>query len=120
MTGLSSAGETAVLTPLTTSAFVSLHTADPGNGGANEVSGGGYARQAATFANTGNNPTVAANSAVIVYSPSAAWGTVGYFGLWSAATGGTFRGSGALNPVKTVSSGDTVRFLVSALTITVD
>ena len=39
MTGLSSAGEAAVLTPLTTTAYVSLHTADPGNTGASEVSG---------------------------------------------------------------------------------
>ena len=29
MTGLSSYGETQVLTPLTTNGFVSLHTADP-------------------------------------------------------------------------------------------
>ena len=34
MTGLSSSGEAAVLTPLTTTAYVSLHTADPGNTGA--------------------------------------------------------------------------------------
>ena len=45
MTGLSSAGEAAVLAPLTAIAYVSLHTADPGSAGASEVSGGAYARQ---------------------------------------------------------------------------
>ena len=69
MTGLSSAGESAVLAPLTASAYVSLHTADPGNTGANEISGGGYVRYGpVTFANFGNNPTVASNSAILTYS----------------------------------------------------
>ena len=59
MVGLSSKGETAVLTPLTTTCYVSLHTADPVDTGANEVSGSAYARVGpVTFANAGNNPTV--------------------------------------------------------------
>ena len=121
MTGLSSAGEAAVLTPLTTTAFVSLHTADPGDAGVSEVSGGAYARQGpVTFANAGTNPTVASNSAILTYpAATAAWGAVGYFGLWSAATGGTFRGSGALTTSQTVNSGDTARFVAGSLTITV-
>lgn len=120
MTGLSPAGETAVLAPLTTTAFVSLHTADPGTTGANEVSGGGYARQGpVTFANAGSEPTVASNSAIITYpAATAAWGTIGYFGVWTAATGGTFQGSGAVTTPKAVNSGDTARFAANALTIT--
>jgi hypothetical protein len=39
MTGLSPAGETAVLAPLTTTAYVSLHTTDPGDSGTSEVAG---------------------------------------------------------------------------------
>ena len=120
MVGLSSGGETAVLTPLTTTAYVSLHTADPGDTGANEVSGGAYARQGpVTFANAGNNPTVASNSAILTYpAATAAWGTITHFGNWSAATAGTFRGSGALTTAKSVNSGDTARFAANALTIT--
>ena len=69
MTGLSSKGETAVLAPLTTSAFVSLHTGDPGDTGANEVTGGAYARQGPiAFTNVGSNPTVASNSAHVKFS----------------------------------------------------
>jgi hypothetical protein len=87
MVGLSSKGEVAVLAPLTTGAFVSLHTDDPGDTGAHEVSGGFYARQGpTTFANAGANPTVASNSAIITFSAaSGTWGTIEYFGVWDAA-----------------------------------
>jgi len=120
MTGLSSVGETAVLSPLTTTAYVSLHTGDPGNTGATEVSGGAYARQGPiTFANAGNNPTVASNSSIITFPvATGAWGTVAYFGVWDAATSGNFRGSGAVTTPKAVNSGDTARFAAGALTIT--
>ena len=120
MTGLSSAGESAVLTPLTTNAYVSLHTADPGNTGANEISGSGYARYGpVTFANAGNNPTVASNTAILTFSAAtAAWGKISYFGIWDAATAGNFLGSGALTTPKPVNSGDTARFAAGALTIT--
>ena len=121
MTGLSSSGEGAVLTPLTTVAYVSLHTADPGNTGASEVSGNAYARIGpVTFANAGANPTVASNSAIVTFpAATGSWGTVAYFGLWTALSGGTFQGSGALATPKPVGNGDTARFLANTLTITV-
>ena len=120
MVGLSPAGETAVLTPLTTTAYVSLHTADPGTTGASEVSGGAYARQGpVAFANAGNEPTVASNSAILTFpAATATWGTIGWFGIWTAATAGTFQGSGALTQAKPINQGDTARFLANALTIT--
>ena len=120
MTGLSSKGETAVLAPLTTTAYVSLHTADPLDTGGSEVSGGAYARQGpVTFANAGNNPTVASNSAIVTFpAATGAWGTVAYFGLWDAATAGNFRGAGALTTPKAVNNGDTARFTAGSLTIT--
>ena len=120
MTGLSPAGESAVLTPLTTTAYVSLHTADPGTTGTSEVSGGAYARQGpVAFANAGNEPTVASNSAILTYpAATASWGTIGFFGVWTAASGGTFQGSGALTQAKPINAGDTARFLAGALTIT--
>ena len=122
MTGLSSGGEAAVLTPLTTTAYVSLHTSDPGNAGASEVSGAHYARVGAVaFTNAGNNPTVASNTAIVTFpAATGSWGTVSHFGVWSAATAGTFFGSGALVTPKPVGNGDTARFLAGALTITAD
>ena len=120
MVGLSSKGETAVLSPLTTTAYVSLHTADPSDAGSSEVSGGSYARQGpVTFASSGNNPTVASNSAIVTFpTASAAWGTLTHFGIWDAASAGNFRGSGALTTSKTVASGDIARFIANALSIT--
>ena len=120
MVGLSSKGEIAVLTPLTTTAYISLHSADPGDAGTSELSGGAYARQGAvTFANSGNNPTVASNSAIVTFpTASSSWGTITHFGIWDAVTAGNFRGSGALTATKAVNSGDTARFAVNALTIT--
>ena len=120
MTGLSAGGETAVLAPLTTTAYVSLHTADPGVSGTSEVSGGAYARQGPiAFTETGSEPTVAANSALLSFpAATAAWGMIGYFGLWTAASGGTFQGSGMLTIATPVNNGDTARFLVGSLTIT--
>jgi hypothetical protein len=120
MTGLSSKGEIAVLTPLTTTMYVSLHTADPGDTGANEVSGGAYVRQGpVTFANAGNNPTVASNTTIVTYAAATtAWGLITHFGDWDAATAGNFRGSGAVTTPKAVNSGDTARFAAGSLTIT--
>ena len=121
MVGLSTKGEAAVLGPLTTSAFVSLHTSDPLDTGGSEVSGGGYARQGPTaFANAGNNPTVSSNSAIVTFPAATAnWGTISHFGVWDAATAGNFLGSGAVTTAKAVTSGDTARFAANALTITV-
>lgn len=120
MVGLSSKGETAILTPLTTTAYVSLHTADPGDTGANEVTGGSYARVGpVAYANAGNNPTVASNSAILTFTAATAnWGTITHCGNWDAASGGNFRGSGALATAKPVNSGDTARFAAGTLTIT--
>lgn len=120
MTGLSSKGEIAVLAPLTTATYVSLHTADPGDTGANEISGSAYARVGTVaFANAGNNPTVASNSAIVTFpAATGTWGTVTHFGVWDAVSGGNYLGSGAVNTPKPVANGDTARFLANALTIT--
>ena len=123
MVGLSPAGEAAVITALTTTAYISLHAGgDPGTTGAFEITGGGYARptSAVTFTNTGNEPTIASNTAVVPYPiATSAWGAISYFGLWTAAIGGTFLGYGAISPPVTVNSGDTAHFIVGSLTITV-
>ena len=121
MVGLSSAGETAVLAAFVTP-FISLHTADSGTTTiAAEVSGGSYARQSATLTNAGNNPTVASNNAILTYPAATAnWGTITNFGVSSAVTVGTYYGGGLLTTAKAVNSGDTARFAIGALTITVN
>ena len=71
--------------------FVSLHSADPGATGANEISGGSpaYARKAGTW-----NAAAAGsldNSNVPAFDVPAGT-TVAFVGFWSAVTGGTFYG----------------------------
>jgi len=89
--------------------------------------GGGYSRVKVT-----NNATdfVAAtpqpatgygvtNGAAITFgSPTGSWGTVTYFGLFSATGGGTLVAYGALTTAKAVGAGDTApSFAIHALTI---
>lgn len=75
--------------------FLSLHTADPGAGGSNEVAGGtpAYARKAVTW-NTAAAGGVDNSNTSVFDVPAAT--TVTHVGFWSAATGGTFYGSQAV------------------------
>lgn len=66
-------------------ATLSLHTDFPGATGANEVTGGSYARVAVTF-NAASGGVRALSSAASVDVPA---GNVAWAGLWSS--GGTFR-----------------------------
>jgi hypothetical protein len=122
MAGLSSIGEADVLVPLTANVFVSLHTLDPGDTGAAEVVGGAYARQGPiAFANAGFNPTVASNTAILTYPAATAnYGTINFFGLWTALTGGNFLGSGPVGFPIPINQGDSARFYANTLTISVD
>lgn len=95
--------------------YVSLHTADPGDAGANEVTGGGYARQAVTLAAAANKAT--SNTAVIEFTNMPAV-TITHVGIWNAPTGGNLLMYGPLTTPKTVNAGDTVRFNVGDLDIT--
>jgi hypothetical protein len=117
MSGLSPAGQAVVLASLTGTFFVSLHSSDPGDTGANELAVGTYARQGpVAFSNSGSNPTVSANSAIVPFGTAGVdWGSVSFFGAWDNIIGGNFRGSGPLDIARVVYAGDTVRFLIGAL-----
>ena len=118
---LATTGESTVLNSLLAARFVSLHTAAPGDSGASEVTGGAYARQAATFTNTGNNPTVAANSTLIQYpTATASWGTITHFGIWSASSGGNFLAWNTVTTAKAIGIDDIARWDIGKLTVTTD
>lgn len=120
MAGLSSKGELNVLNSLLTTRFLSLHTADPGDGGASEVTtvGSAYARQSVPFTNTGANPTIAQNNALVQFATATAgWGTLTHVGIWDAATGGNFLMSATINTPKAVLTGDVVRFLANSILV---
>ena len=95
--------------------FISLHTADPGTTGATEVTGGTYARVAVTW--TSGTASQANTAALSINLPAST--TAAYFGVWSAATVGTYYIGGALTPsVTTGGSAGTVTIAIGALTVT--
>ena len=95
--------------------YVSLHTADPTQTGASEVTGGGYTRVVSTFV----NPTtkVTENVADVEFTDMPAV-TVTHIGLWDAVTGGNFWWGGELAISKTIAVEDTIKILASALDVT--
>ena len=99
----------------TTPIYTSLHTTSPSNTGANEVSGGSYARIATTYGLPSSGVKSTTNAQSFTSMPSA---TVGYFGTFSALTSGTWYLGGALASSLTVPSGATVAAAIGALTLT--
>jgi len=96
--------------------YVSLHTADPGEAGANEVAGGSYARQASGgFAAAASGTTD--NDAIIDFTLMPAE-TMTHAGIWDAVTAGNFLVGGALAAGKTTNAGDTFRIAAGDLDVT--
>lgn len=99
--------------------YVSLHTANPGDDGTGaEVTGGSYARTTASFATaSGTSGLVATDADVTFPTATATWGTVGWIGLWDAASGGNMLYYTALDTSKTIDSGDIFKITASNLTV---
>lgn len=96
--------------------YVSLHTGDPGETGANEVTGGSYARQSCDFnAASGGSAT---NSTALSFAgmPSA---TVTHIGIWDAATSGNFLYGGDVTD-KVIGSGNTATIAAGQITVSED
>lgn len=76
--------------------YASIHTADPGASGTSEVAGGSpaYARKAITW-NAAASGNLDNNANPTFDIPAGT--TVTHFGLWSASSGGTYYGGGALS-----------------------
>jgi len=104
--------------------YVALSTANPGEDGSGlaEPSGGSYARVAVTN-NATNFPAAAggskSNGSDLTFpEATAAWGTITYFAIFDAASGGNMLLYGALSSSKVVDIGDTLKFVTGDLTIT--
>ncbi len=106
--------------------YISLHTADPGETGANEVSGGSYARVAVSTTGGWTDPSAGTqgevdNVADITFpTATASWGTVTHCGIYDAATVGNLLWSGALTASKTVDNGDTFKFNAGDFNVQLD
>ncbi|MET0701719.1 MAG: hypothetical protein ABWY93_18870 [Mycobacterium sp.] len=93
---LSANGRNAAVDGLATAAkFVSLHTANPGETGDSEATGGSpaYARKSATWG-AAVSGVRSLSSAVTFDVPAGS--SIAYFGIWSAISGGTFYGAETL------------------------
>ena len=95
--------------------YISLHTADPTDAGTGaEVSGGSYARVASSFATASGT----SGSVVSDATATADWGTVGWIGLWDAASSGNLLYHTALDAPKTIDSGDIFKITAGNLSVT--
>lgn len=99
MAGLSVSGRNAALTDFAARAlFVSGHTADPGDTGTSEISGGSpaAARKSVTW-NAPANGTMTASNQPVLDVPGLGAGSLTHLGYWTALIGGTFLGSRPLD-----------------------
>jgi hypothetical protein len=100
-------GATAVLV------YASIHTDDPSTTGANEVTGGGYARQEVTW-NPSTGGIATADGTLSFSGPPGE--DAKYLGLWSAQSNGTFRGAAELSGDQTFNASG--EYQVTTLTVT--
>lgn len=103
---------------VTTNVYVSLHTADPGETGASESTGGSYSRKGPTVFSAAAAGTTS-NTAQIDFTNMPA-STITHVGLWDAATAGNFLWGGALTASKTLNAGDTFRIAATDLDVSLD
>ncbi|SLJ98099.1 MULTISPECIES: phage tail fiber protein [unclassified Paenibacillus] len=115
--------------------YIALYTSNPTwNDTGQEVSGGGYARQAMTFSEPAQatvreyHPVTGALSDVqkmVIKSAadvafavaSADWGTVTHFGLRDAVTGGNLYYFGTLESPRSILTNDIFKFLTNQVEI---
>lgn len=103
------------------SLYISLHTADPGETGANEVSAGWYARQTIAFAaaDTGTPANGAVNTGTPTFSAvTGSDVTITHVALWDASSAGNCLWVAALTASKLVPVGQVAFIPASGINIT--
>ena len=99
-----------------TDLYMSLHTADPGENGDNEITG--YTRQVVQFGEASNKQS---ESETVLEFEDMPGVTVTHAGLWSAEESGDFWWGGELtNAPLEVTAGDTVRVNAGELEVELD
>lgn len=98
--------------------YVGLFTVTPGEaGGGTEVTGGSYARQAATFGAASSGATTNDDNIDFTGMPAA---TTVAIGIFDASTSGNMLLYGALTTNKTTDAGDTLRIATGSLSVSID
>lgn len=113
--------------------YISLHTADPGETGANELPvSGNYSRAAIASslanwtatqggnagASSGTGGATSNSAAANFPVPSANWGLVTHFAIWDSAAGGNPLFYAPLTTSKTINANDSVSFAADTLNVT--
>ena len=101
----------------TASVYVSLHTADPGETGASEATGGSYARQQAAF--NAASGGVSVNTAVVAFTGMPA-ATITHIALWDAVSAGNCLWSGSFSASQAVLVGNTVSIAAGTISVSLD
>jgi hypothetical protein len=96
--------------------YVKLHVGDPGADGTSAPAAH-TTRVAITFGSAPSGGTVS-NSANVDFADLTANETISWVSLWTASTGGTYRGKDDLATARAVVVGDTLRFSPGSITIT--
>jgi hypothetical protein len=106
----------------TPTVYVALSTANPlGDGsGIAEPSGNGYARVASSSSDWSDASSFEIQNAATITFPTAtgSWGTIAYFALYDAASGGNLLVYGTLSTSSSIISGQTPAFASGDLSIT--
>ena len=106
--------------PAVATAWISLHDGAAGETGANEVSGGGYARKGGAFGVAAAGAV--ANTASLTWTNMPAC-TVQSVGVWISSTAtasANFIWGGSLTTNKVVGAGDTFKIAIGDLDVTLD
>jgi hypothetical protein len=98
--------------------YVALFTSDPTDAGSGtQVTGGSYARTAVTFAAPSNGVSLS-NADCTFPQATAAWGTVGWIGIFDASTAGNMLYHTPLDASKTIDTGDIFKIASGSLSVT--
>lgn len=109
--------------PAVPNVYVSLHSSDPGETGANELvgTGNGYLRASGAFSSASAGASANTNLLAWTNLPS---GNISHCGLWNAsgngAGNGTFLGGGAFSQTRNVFGGDGFNVAIGDLDVTLD
>lgn len=100
----------------TATCFVKLHVGDPGSAGANNAAAGSTTRVQATMA-ASSGGSKAMTSMASNWTNGGTSETLSHISLWTAASAGTFNGSGALTATQAWVSTNT--FTLTSLSIAI-
>lgn len=113
--GVAAASANTFVDAVAGSSYLQFYVGDPGSAGTSNEAGS-TTRIALTMPSASGGSSTQTGTASL-----ASWAggsqTLSHFGLWSASSGGTFRGSGAFSSARAVLNGDTLN--VSGIVVSV-